>query len=211
MRSNKTTIVLALLVIGGVGALVARWYNSKPVGIVTAPVKKESVFASRPNAERPVARSAKTLHLDPKENVELEVDDADLVQDLSPKQAIEKKFTTVRDEGRKAVLDLFGGDADKMHNAIRNAMQNEEFRKTYEQRRALEGQWQTANDQQKEGLVKEIEKLRQTTFTMLREGMQAPTNGNVVITTGTSTFQSGSNNNGGGNAPAEAAPPVVIM
>jgi len=211
MRSNKTTIVLALLVLGGVGALVARWYNSKPVGIVTAPVKKESVFASRANAERPVARSAKTLHLDPKENVELEVDDADLVQDLSPKQAIEKKFTTVRDDGRKAVLDLFGGDADKMHNAIRTAMQNEEFRKTYEQRRALEGQWQTANDQQKEILVKEIEKLRQTTFTMLRDGMQAPTNGNVVITTGTSTFQSGSNNNAGGNAPAEAAPPVVIM
>jgi hypothetical protein len=211
MRSNKTTIVLALLLCGGLGVLVARWYNSKPVGIVTAPPKKESVFASRnSNSERPIARSAKTLRLDPKENVELEMDDKDLVQDLSPKQAIEKKFNTVREDGRKAVLDLFGGDADKMHKAINNAMQNEDFRKTYEQRRALEAQWQTASDQQKEVLVKQIQDLRAQTFQMLRDGSPNTQNGTVIITGGTTTFTQGNQNNNGAT-PAPAAPPVVIM
>ncbi len=217
MSSNKTTIFLGLLICGGVAILVARWQISKPVATISGPAKKESVFANRNNGERPAVRTTKNLRLDPKENVALEVEDTDLVQDLNPRQALDKKFRSFVDDRRKAALDIFGGDSEKMHTTIRNMLQNDEFRNLYEQRRALESKWDSANEQQKESMLVELNTVRDKYLAILKfqasNQNNVPNAGGVVITT-SNTFQGTTSVNNGNGAPKQGEPPpppVVIM
>ena len=126
---------------------------------------------------------------------------------------LDAKFATWRDDGRKAVEDMFGGDRDKIGNAFRVAMANDEFRANYGRMRELESQYRSATDDQKQSIMDELGSVRSRGLGMLKQaGAGAPSTAapTVTITGG------GVVNPGNGAAPDAApvpapAPPIVFQ
>jgi hypothetical protein len=122
--------------------------------------------------------------------------------------------TTWRDDGRKAVDDMFGGDRQKIGEAFRAAMANEEFRANFGRMRELEAQYRSAADDQKQAIMDELSNIRTRGLGMLRQAAAGapPAASNVTIT------GPGVVNPGAAPAPAPAAapapapaPPVVFQ
>lgn len=126
---------------------------------------------------------------------------------------LDAKFATWRDDGKKAVEDMFGGDRDKIGNAFRVAMANDEFRTNYGRMRELESQYRVATDDKKQAIMDELATVRSRGLGMLKQaGAGAPATAapTVTITGG------GVVNPGNGAAPDAApvpapAPPIVFQ
>jgi hypothetical protein len=101
----------------------------------------------------------------------------------SPSRKLDAKFATWRDDGRKAVEDMFGGDRQKIGEAFRAAMQNEEFRANFGRMRELEAQYRGASDDQKQGIMDELATIRARGLGMLKQAAAgAPASNQPTVT-----------------------------
>jgi hypothetical protein len=156
--------------------------------------------------EKGTVRSAKNLHLSRKDDVGTEVEEKDLAKQSKPVAELDAKFATWRDDGRKAVEDMFGGDRQKIGDAFRAAMQNEEFKSNWGRMRELENQYRSATDDQKQSIMDELATIRNRGLGMLKQaaaGAPSAATPNVTITGPGVVVNPG---NGAAPAAAPAAP-----
>jgi hypothetical protein len=205
MNSNRIFAIFSLIILAGVSYAVYQWVKPEDVSVVRSTAKKSGSPVSKLVMEKGTVRTAKTLHLSRKDDVGTDVEEKDLAKQSKPVAELDAKFATWRDDGRKAVEDMFGGDRQKIGDAFRAAMANDEFRSNYGRMRELESQYRSANDDQKQGIMDELSTIRNRGLGMLKQaaaGAPSTATPNVTIT-GPGVVNPG---NGAAPAAAPAAP-----
>jgi hypothetical protein len=216
MKSNQLLAIFSFIVVAGAGYALYQWVQPEDVSVVRSTAKKTGSPVSKLAMEKGTVRSAKNLHLSRKDDVGTEVEEKDLAKQSKPVAELDAKFATWRDDGRKAVEDMFGGDRQKIGDAFRAAMANDEFKANYGRMRELENQYRSATDDQKQSIMDELLTIRNRGLGMLKQaaaGAPSTATPNVTIT------GPGVVNPGNGAAPAAApaapapapAPPIVFQ
>jgi hypothetical protein len=216
MNSNRLFAIFSVIILAGAGYALYQWVQPEDVSVVRSTAKKSGSPVSKLVMEKGTVRTAKTLQLSRKDDVGTDVEEKDLAKQSKPVAELDAKFATWRDDGRKAVEDMFGGDRDKIGNAFRVAMANDEFRANYGRMRELESQYRSATDDQKQSIMDELGSVRSRGLGMLKQaGAGAPATAAPTVTiTGAGVV-----NPGNGAAPAAApaapapapAPPIVFQ
>jgi hypothetical protein len=213
MKSNQLLAIFSFIIVAGGAYAIYQWVKPEDVSVVRSTAKKSGSPVSKLAMEKGTVRSAKNLHLSRKDDVGTEVEEKDLAKQSKPVAELDAKFATWRDDGRKAVEDMFGGDRQKIGDAFRAAMANDEFRSNYGRMRELESQYRSATDDQKQSIMDELASVRSRGLGMLKQaaaGAPSTATPNVTIT------GPGVVNPGNGAAPAAApapapAPPIVFQ
>ena len=183
MNSNRIFAIFSLILLAGLGYAVYQWTRPEPAPKVRSSAKKTTSPYSKLNPDKTGGRSAKELHLSRKDDVGTEVEEKDLVKQSKPVGELDAKFATWREDGRKAVEDMFGGDRQKTGDAFRAAMQNDEFRANFGRMRELEAQYRGATDDQKQAIMDELSNIRARGLGMLKQAAAGATaTPNVTIT-----------------------------
>ena len=205
MKSNQLLAIFSFIVVAGAGYALFKWVQPEEVSVVRSTAKKTGSPVSKLAMEKGTVRSAKNLHLSRKDDVGTEVEEKDLAKQSKPVAELDAKFATWRDDGRKAVEDMFGGDRQKIGDAFRAAMANDEFKANYGRMRELENQYRSATDDQKQSIMDELSTIRNRGLGMLKQaaaGAPSTATPNVTIT-GPGVVNPG---NGAAPAAAPAAP-----
>ena len=205
MKSNQLLAIFSFIVVAGAGYALYQWVQPEDVSVVRSTAKKTGSPVSKLAMEKGTVRSAKNLHLSRKDDVGTEVEEKDLAKQSKPVAELDAKFATWRDDGRKAVEDMFGGDRQKIGDAFRAAMANEEFKSNFGRMRELENQYRSATDDQKQSIMDELLTIRNRGLGMLKQaaaGAPSTATPNVTIT-GPGVVNPG---NGAAPAAAPAAP-----
>ncbi|MBM3826115.1 MAG: hypothetical protein FJ410_05305 [Verrucomicrobia bacterium] len=177
MASSRSFIILTvgLCVLTGIG--ISR-YATPIKEAVTEATAAQTKAPKRASAVDPggeiKARSTSGLVLNSEENVRPDFDrNKEMVKEKSSaaKAALEERFASFNDNSRKMVEEISGGDRDKMRAAFGAALQDEKFKELFRRRHELEGQWKTATDGEKEGIMREMELIRTIGLARLKEEM----------------------------------------
>ena len=205
MKSNQLLAIFSFIVVAGAGYALYQWVQPEDVSVVRSTAKKTGSPVSKLAMEKGTVRSAKNLHLSRKDDVGTEVEEKDLAKQSKPVAELDAKFATWRDDGRKAVEDMFGGDRQKIGDAFRAAMANDEFKANYGRMRELENQYRSATDDQKQSIMDELLTIRNRGLGMLKQAAAgAPSTATPTVTiTGPGVVNPG---NGAAPAAAPAAP-----
>jgi hypothetical protein len=205
MKSNQLLAIFSFIVVAVAGFALYRWVQPEDVSVVRSTAKKTGSPVSKLTMEKGTVRSAKNLHLSRKDDVVTEVEEKDLAKQSKPVGELDAKFATWRDDGRKAVEDMFGGDRQKIGDAFRAAMQNEDFKSNWGRMRELENQYRSATDDKKQAIMDELGEVRNRGLGMLKQaGAGAPSTATPNVTiTGPGVVNPG---NGAAPAAAPAAP-----
>ena len=205
MKSNQLLAIFSFIVVAGAGYALFKWVQPEDVSVVRSTAKKTGSPVSKLAMEKGTVRSAKNLHLSRKDDVGTEVEEKDLAKQSKPVAELDAKFATWRDDGRKAVEDMFGGDRQKIGDAFRAAMANDEFKANYGRMRELENQYRSATDDQKQSIMDELLTIRNRGLGMLKQAAAgAPSTATPTVTiTGPGVVNPG---NGAAPAAAPAAP-----
>jgi len=171
MSLPRTLAFVALPALAYGAYAVYQWTQTDDVPVVksTAPKTVSPVTKLTTTSEPVKPRSPKALNLSRKEDVGTEVSEKDLVKPAKPVAELDAKFATWREDGRKAVEEMFGGDRQKIGEAFRASMANEEFRANWSRMRELENQYRSAADDQKQGIMDELATVRSRGLRMLQQ------------------------------------------
>ncbi len=218
MNSNRIFAILCftLVAVGGV-ILYRSFYQESPEKTLASSRKSGGTPGAKFNSEKIQARSAKSIHLSKSDNIGTDVQEKDLVKQSAPITELDAKFATRHIDGRKAVEAMFGGDREKISAAFRAAMQNEEFRGNFTNMRELEAKYSTASDDQKQGIMEQLQAIRERGLNILRQSAATapPANDKPVMilnANGTSTLAPlVAPAATPANAPAAAPAPVVFQ
>ena len=206
---NLFAILAAALVAYGTYA-VYQWTRGEDLPVVKSTARKTPSPVTKLATEGGKPRSPKELHLSRKDDVSTGVEEKDLVKPSKPVAELDAKFATWRDDGKKAVDAMFGGDRQKISDAFRAAMANEEFRANFGRMRELESQYRGASDDQKQAIMDELATVRNRGLGMLKQasaGASAQNEPTVTITgPGVVRDASGPTPAAAPEAPAPAAP-----
>lgn len=188
MRS--TLLAFCLLAVVGLGA----WRFLAPAPAPKSPIERlkstspvESVRQARPitPAARPAAEEAPKL--------------------TAQRAAMEERFNDLKEEGRRVRQALI--DSDPKAAAVYNeVIRRPEYRALLDRRHAIEAAWASAPENEREGMLNEMNSLRQQGFTLILAEIQRMQNQPTAPTTVTSPKQT--NSAPGAPAPAPAAPVV---
>ncbi len=213
MKSNRLLAIFSVIILAGAGYALYQWVQPEDFSVIRSTAKKSGSPVSKLVMEKGTVRTAKTLQLSRKDDVGTDVEEKDLAKQSKPVAELDAKFATWRDDGRKAVEDMFGGDRQKIGDAFRVAMANEEFRTNYGRMRELENQYRSATDDKKQSIMDELSEVRNRGLGMLKQSANgAPATAAPTVTiTGAGVV-----NPGNGAAPAAApapdlAPPIVFQ
>ncbi|MEY3958874.1 MAG: hypothetical protein RJA37_1477 [Verrucomicrobiota bacterium] len=178
MGNNRSFIILAVGLIVLTGIAVSRYAGpgTEPAGADSAPQKQavKRSAAAAPGGGEVKARSTSGLVLNTKENVRPDFDrNKEMVKEKSSaaKAALEEKFSNFNSDSKKMVEEISGGDREKMRAAFGAALQDEQFKEMFRRRHELEGQWKTANDGEKESIMREMEQIRTAGLARLKQEM----------------------------------------
>ncbi|MFM7743398.1 MAG: hypothetical protein ACKO8X_07905 [Verrucomicrobiota bacterium] len=200
---NLFAILAAALVAYGAYA-VYQWTRGEDLPVVKSTARKTASPVTKLATEGGKPRSPKELHLSRKDDVSTGVEEKDLVKASKPVAELDAKFATWRDDGKKAVDAMFGGDRQKIGDAFRVAMANEEFRANFGRMRELESQYRGASDDQKQAIMDELATVRTRGLGMLKQAADAAPAANQPTVT-----ISGPGVVTNGNGPAPAAAPAT--
>jgi hypothetical protein len=214
MNSKRFFVLFALFAVVLAGVAYFRFTGGKEKPIRSS-ARSSSSPLNRIGAGDGGVRTAKSLHLSKGENVGTEVEEKDLVKQSAPTAELDAKFATWRDDGRKIVEDMFGGDRQKIGAAFSASMQNEDFRATWARSRELEREYRTAGDDRKPAIMEELASLREKGLAILKQNGNAAAPGavpNVTVVGGTVGTPAAAPAPAAPAAPAPApAAPVVFQ
>ena len=205
MSLSRTLAFLALPVVAYGAYAVYQWTQVDDLPVVKSTARKTASPVTKLSTETGKPRSPKALHLSRKDDVGTDVEEKDLVKQSKPVAELDAKFATWRDDGRKAVEDMFGGDRQKISDAFRVGMANEDFRANFGRMRELETQYRSASDDQKQGIMDELATIRSRGLSMLKQAAAGASASNqpTVTVTGPGVVR---DTNGPAPAAAPAAP-----
>jgi hypothetical protein len=193
---RKTLLALFLLAAVAVGA----WRFLAPTPAPKNPIERmkssspmETVRVPKPSAPAPVSRSA-----------------PEATEKPTAKHAqMEERFNDLKEEGRRIREALIANDP-KAAQAYTTISQRPEYRQLVDRRHQIEAAWANAPEGEREGMLNEMNSLRQQGIGMLLAEIQRtntqPSGGTTIQQTGTGTFTPSA-----GAAPAPTQAPVVFQ
>lgn len=196
---RKTLLALFLVAAVAVGA----WRFLAPAPAPKNPIERmksaspmETVRAPKPSAPAPVVHAASVATEKP----------------TGKRAQMEERFSDLKEEGRRIREALIANDP-KAAQAYSTISQRPEYRELVERRHQIENAWANAPEGEREGMLNEMNSLRQQGIGMLLAEIQRmnsqPSGGTTIQQTGTGTLTL---NPSSGSAPAPApAPPVVFQ
>ena len=204
MNLNRLYAILALALLGYGAYAAYEWTQGDEGKVVKSTAKRSGSPVSKLTTETGKPRAAKALNLSRKDDVGTEVEEKDLVKQSKPVAELDAKFATWRDDGKKAVDDMFGGDRQKISDAFRAAMANEDFRSNFGRMRELETQYRSASDDQKQAIMDELSTIRSRGLGMLKQAASGASASNqpTVTVTGPGVVRDA-------NGPAPSAAPAA--
>jgi hypothetical protein len=120
---------------------------------------------------------------------------------------MEERFNDLKEEGRRVRQALIESDP-KAALAYNEVVRRPEYRALLDRRHAIEAAWASAPENEREGMLNEMNSLRQQGFTLILAEIQRMQNQPAAPTTVTSPRQTAAPT--GAPAPAPA-PPVVFQ
>ena len=150
---RKTLFALCLLAVIGLGAWrflappaaprspVERLKSASPLETVRAAKPVQAVSAPRPAPETPAKMSAQRAQM-------------------------EERFNDLKEEGRRVRQTLLDSDP-KAAQAYNEVVRRPEYRTLLDRRHEIEAAWATAPENEREGMLKEMNSLRQQGFTLI--------------------------------------------
>ncbi len=192
MRS--TLLALCFVAVVGLGAWrflapapapkspIERLKSASPVETVRAAKPVQTVSAPRQEAESPAKTSAQRAQM-------------------------EERFNDLKEEGRRVRQALIESDP-KAAQAYNEVVRRPEYRALLDRRHAIEAAWAKAPEDEREGMLNEMNSLRQQGFTLiLGEIQRLQSQPSTPTASGSSATRSAP-----ANAPAQApAAPVVFQ
>jgi hypothetical protein len=176
MRS--TLLALCLVAVVGLGAWrflapapapkspIERLKSASPIETVRATKPVQTVSAPRQEAESPAKTSAQRAQM-------------------------EERFNDLKEEGRRVRQALIESDP-KAAQAYNEVVRRPEYRALLDRRHAIEAAWAKAPENEREGMLNEMNSLRQQGFTLILAEIQrmqsqpsAPAPGGAQATTST--------------------------
>ena len=193
---RKTLLALFLLAAVAVGAwrfLAPTPAPKNPMERIKSSSPMETVRVPKPGAPAPVSRSA-----------------PEAAEKPTTKHAqMEERFTDLKEEGRRIREALIANDP-KAAQAYSSISQRPEYRELLDRRHQIEAAWANAPEGEREGMLNEMNSLRQQGIGMLLAEIQRinsqPSGGTTIQQTGTGTFTPSA-----GAAPAPTPPPPVVF
>jgi hypothetical protein len=208
MNSQRLFAIIALCALGYGAYAAYQWAQGDEGKVVKSTAKRSGSPVSKLTTETGKPRAAKALKLSRKDDVGTDVEEKDLVKQSKPVAELDAKFATWRDGGRKAVEEIFGGDRQKIGEAFRAAMQNDDFRTNFGRMRELENQYRGASDDQKQGIMDELEAIRSRSLVMLKQAAaSAPAANQPTVTVSGPGVVAPANGPAPAQAPAPASAP----
>jgi len=194
---RKTLLALCLLAVVAVGA----WRYLAPPPAPKNPIERmksgsplEAVRASKPKAPTPNDRSPTNA----------------AAANTAARMQMEERFSDLKEEGRRIREALIANDP-KAAQAYQAISQRPEYRQLVDRRHQIENAWANAPEGDREGMLNEMNSLRQQGIGMLLAEIQRinsqPDTGSTLQRTAPGTL-SLTPNSGSAPAPAPAAPVV---
>ena len=171
MNKNVSFWVLTLLVVAGGGYLAAKFVNPEGTPVSATPSKTKVEVTHSNEVSRSVARPAKDLKLDTKNNIKPDKGEEPTSNPVVTKEALEEKFKNFREEGRKNFEGIIGGNWDRLHK-VTDA--NPEIHQLWMQQRELRDKWATMSDEEKPAALEQMTALREKGLGLLKAEFAKP-------------------------------------
>ncbi len=194
---RKTLLALCLLAVVGLGAwlfLAPAAPKKNPMERIKAQSPLEKVREPKPSAPAPMVRA------EPQASV----------KSTAQRARMEERFNDLKEEGRRVRQALMESDP-KAAQAYQAISQRPEYRALLDRRHAIEAAWANAPENEREGMLNEMNSLRQQGFALILaeiQRMQSQPDSTPVQRVGPGTLQPTPSS--GAPAPAPA-PPVVFQ
>lgn len=194
---RKILLAVCLVAFLGLGAwrfLAPAPAPKNPVERLRAASPMETVRVSKPAAPAPVVRSAP----------------ANEDKATARRAQMEERFTDLKEEGRRIREALLQSDP-KAAQAYSAIAQRPEYRDLVERRHKIEAAWANAPENEREGMLNEMNSLRQQGIGMLMteiQRMNSQPESTTLQRTSPGTLTLTPASNGAAPAPAPAAPVV---
>jgi len=170
MNKNGLFWILTLLVVAGGGYLVAKFVNPESTPVSTIPSKTKVEATSSNEGSRSVARPAKDLKLDTKNNIK-----PDPIEDPShkaaAKEALEEKYKNFREDGRKKFEEAVGANWGRLRKVMEA---NPEIQQLWMQQRELRDKWATMSDEEKPAAMEQMIALREKGLGLIKVEFAKP-------------------------------------
>ena len=170
MNKNGLFWILTLLVVAGGGYLVAKFVNPEGTPVSTIPSKAKVEVTSTNEGSRSVARPAKDLKLDTKNNIK-----PDPVEEpghkAAAKEALEEKYKNFREEGRKNFEEAVGANWGRLRKVMEA---NPEIQQLWMQQRELRDKWATMSDEEKPAAMEQMIALREKGLGLIKAEFAKP-------------------------------------
>ena len=189
MPRHSVFWTLTLLVIVGVGYLIADFFSAAPATPNGSALSPAPSIVNR-YGNTTAIRSSKSLTLDKKNNIKQEVanDEPTPAVNMTEKEALETQFQALRDEQRRQWQEIFGEDREKMRAVIRAAIDNNlEFSEMFRRSREIRDNWATSNDSDKPQMLAELTALRQKGFEVIKAELEELNNSPAPLVDSNST------------------------
>ena len=171
MKKNLLFIILTLFVGVGIVYSIGKFVNPEGTITTAAKSKTKAEVATSSEAARSVARPAKDLKLDTKNNIKPDKTDEPATITVAAKEALEEKFKNFREEGRKNFEEIIGGNWDRLHR-VTDA--NPEIHQLWMQQRELRDKWATMSDEEKPAALEQMTALREKGLGLLKAEFAKP-------------------------------------
>ena len=208
MNKNGLFWVLTLFVGCGIGYLVAKFVNPESTPTPTNNSRAKVEVTSSSEGIRPIARPAKDLKLDSKNNVKPDKEE-EPTHTIATKEALEEKFKNFREEGRKNFEEAVGGNWTRLRKVMEA---NPEIQQLWMQQRELRDKWATMSDEEKPAALEQMAALREKGLGLLKAELAKPETPEPIATPATQgTVEPTPPPEPTAEGPAPNAPPPAVI
>jgi hypothetical protein len=163
-------ILTTFVVVGGV-YLIAKFVSPENTPVITSPSRVKVEMSTSNEGSRTVARPAKDLKLDAKNNIRPDKVEEPTPNPVVTKEALDEKYKNFREEGRKNFEEAVGGNWGRLRKVMEA---NPEIQQLWSQQRELRDKWATMSDEEKPAALEQMAALREKGIGLIKAEMAKP-------------------------------------
>lgn len=163
-------ILTTFVVVGGV-YLIAKFVSPENTPVITPSSRAKVELSTSNEGSRTVARPAKDLKLDAKNNIRPDKVEEPTPNPVVTKEALDEKYKNFREEGRKNFEEAVGGNWTRLRKVMEA---NPEIQQLWNQQRELRDKWATMSDEEKPAALEQMAALREKGLGLIKAEMAKP-------------------------------------
>ena len=171
MNKNVLFWTLTIFVVAGGGYLVAKFVNPENATVAKTPSRVKVEAGVSNDGSSKVARPAKDLKLDAKNNIRPDKVEEPTQNPVVTKEALDEKYKNFREEGRKNFEEAIGGNWGRLRKVMEA---NPEIQQLWMQQRELRDKWATMSDEEKPAALEQMAALREKSIGLIKAEIAKP-------------------------------------